>query len=187
MLFSLLTAVSGDYVASHSGCEAWCSAVLCSHIGSCSSCSFCKGPQRLEPSDGADEPSRAGADEEGAGSATSKENKKGNKAKRTPPVALEEADSSAVTHFWDCCKPSCGWDDGQGAARLPLRTMCDPRGVRLGAAGVNATSACDDAHGSSARAHTVNAPTITALPCHRASPPLGLWLGPGGRGELVSS
>eukprot|EP00966_Prymnesium_polylepis_P208015 4818455-Prymnesium_polylepis.1 len=48
-----------------------------------------------------------------------------------------------MTHYWDCCKPSCGWDAGQGEARLPLRTMCDETGKKLGSEGVSAESACN--------------------------------------------
>ena len=50
--------------------------------------------------------------------------------------------SQAMTHYWDCCKPSCGWDAKQGASRMQLLTMCDETGKKIGADGVGAQSAC---------------------------------------------
>ena len=51
--------------------------------------------------------------------------------------------TSDMTHYWDCCKPSCGWDGGQGASRIAERSMCDSHGSKVGAAGLSATSSCD--------------------------------------------
>ena len=44
----LVPFVTGNYVASHTGCEPWCNAPHCTAGGSsCSSCTFCKGDQRV--------------------------------------------------------------------------------------------------------------------------------------------
>ena len=52
-------------------------------------------------------------------------------------------DAQPMTHYWDCCKPSCGWDAKQGSSRIPLRTLCDEAGRKVGAAGLAEKSACD--------------------------------------------
>ena len=44
----LVPFITGNYVASHTGCEPWCNAPHCTAGGSsCSSCTFCKGDQRV--------------------------------------------------------------------------------------------------------------------------------------------
>jgi len=59
-------------------------------------------------------------------------------------LLLTAASAQPMTHYWDCCKPSCVWDKGQGAARTPLATACDSgSGSKLGPIGINKTSACD--------------------------------------------
>lgn len=56
-------------------------------------------------------------------------------------VALILADP--VTHYWDCCMPNCGRDQGQGADRIAVSTMCNVDGSKAGKGGINGTSACD--------------------------------------------
>ena len=122
----LLTATAADYIASHTGCEPWCTAVNCAQHADCTGCSFCKGPQRVVvPVSDDVEPLST---------------------KPFKPVSrksIEAGKTANVTHFWDCCKPSCGWDDGQGQGRLPLKAMCDEHGRKVGGAGIEAGSACD--------------------------------------------
>ena len=49
----------------------------------------------------------------------------------------------SITHYWDCCMPSCGWDQGQGADRIPIKTMCNIDGSKAGKSGIDTQSACD--------------------------------------------
>ena len=52
--------------------------------------------------------------------------------------------NTAMTHYWDCCKPSCAWAQGQNSTRVADRTVCDSlSGQRLYADGLDAQSACD--------------------------------------------
>ena len=124
----LAAAVLADYVNHHKGCEPWCTAPNCNQFAAqCSTCTFCKGPQRS----GDAQPERTWAEVS---------------TNRTAPKVRFEGSSTNMTHYWDCCKPSCGWDSGQGKVRVPLQSMCDERGIRIGS-GVDAPSACDDAKG----------------------------------------
>jgi len=47
-----------------------------------------------------------------------------------------------MTHYWDCCKPSCAWPGGQGL----LVKSCDSTGATK--SDPNAKSVCDDSSGS---------------------------------------
>jgi len=123
----LLTPTASDYIADHSGCEPWCTAVNCAQHIDCTSCSFCKGPQRLPPVE--------------ASASTSTTPPK--PVKQLGKSLVEAGKTANITHFWDCCKPSCGWDDGQGQGRLPLKAMCDQNGRKVGGLGIEAESACD--------------------------------------------
>ena len=122
----LLTSAAGDYIADHSGCELWCTAVNCAQHADCTGCSFCKGPQRLPT-----------VKEASAAARPSKP------VSRERKILIEAGKTANVTHFWDCCKPSCGWDDGRGQGRLPLKAMCDHNGRKVGGLGIEAESACD--------------------------------------------
>lgn len=56
----------------------------------------------------------------------------------------------ALTHYWDCCRPSCSWDQGQNVSRIANRSMCDARTAdRLGSGSAGAKSSCD-VHGAGA-------------------------------------
>ena len=56
-------------------------------------------------------------------------------------AALVLADNE-VSHYWDCCKPSCGWDFNQGAGRIATKADCDNKGNKLYSGGLNGSSAC---------------------------------------------
>ena len=45
-------------------------------------------------------------------------------------------DANSVTHYWDCCKASCGWDGGQGSDKIAYGSICDQTGKKMGKAGV---------------------------------------------------
>ena len=57
--------------------------------------------------------------------------------------ALLTIPGNPVTHYWDCCMPNCGRDQGQGADRIAVSTMCNVDGSKAGKGGINGSSACD--------------------------------------------
>lgn len=170
MLFSVLAAPPGrraDFIASHRNCETWCTPALCKEFA-CSSCGFkCDGDlsQRVDAKQTADvqfdrsDDTIAWPEFDGFAGGHA----------RSAPTRNIVTHTDLMTHYWDCCKPSCGWDDGQGDDRIALKAVCDSHGDTR-QKGLEATSACDE--GARGRGATM---------CADLSPFLdkatGIWMG----------
>ena len=94
MRLSALGSVTADYINHHAGCEPWCLAPTCNQFPSqCSSCSFCKGPQRMQAGEDDEPPERTWSPVA---------------TKSSAKVRLE-GERANITHFWDRVVGAEGW------------------------------------------------------------------------------